>query len=98
MNTLRQKIREGLIVAATIGVALLVLRQSSRNPGEVSTLDRGILTVITPAQSAMSTVARGIGGFARGHAILAGSDHNLLLDAATRRAEFLRAISLQAKD
>jgi 4-hydroxy-2-oxoheptanedioate aldolase len=30
--------------------------------------------------------------------ILAGSDHNLLLDAATRRAEFLRGISLQAKD
>ena len=30
--------------------------------------------------------------------ILAGSDHNLLLDAATRRAEFLRAIALQAKD
>lgn len=29
--------------------------------------------------------------------ILAGSDHNLLLDAATRRAEFLRGISLQAK-
>jgi rod shape-determining protein MreC len=64
VNTLRQKIREGLIVAATIAVALLVLRQSSRHPGEVSTLDRGILTVITPAQSAMSTVARGIGGFA----------------------------------
>ena len=30
--------------------------------------------------------------------ILAGSDHNLLLDAATRRAEFLRGISPQAKD
>jgi rod shape-determining protein MreC len=64
MNTLRQKIREGAIVLATILVALLVLRQSSRNPGEVSTLDRGILTVITPAQSALSSVARGIGGFA----------------------------------
>jgi rod shape-determining protein MreC len=64
VNTLRQKIRETLIVAATILVALFILRQSARNPGEVSTLDRGILTVITPAQSAMSTVARGIGGFA----------------------------------
>ena len=30
--------------------------------------------------------------------VLAGSDHNLLLDAATRRAEFLRGIALQAKD
>ena len=29
--------------------------------------------------------------------ILAGSDHNLLLDAATRRAQFLRSIALAAK-
>jgi 2-keto-3-deoxy-L-rhamnonate aldolase RhmA len=40
--------------------------------------------------------ARYIGMGAR--MVLAGSDHNLLLDAATRRAEFLRGISLQAKD
>src|SRR5688572_17661010 len=64
MNTLRQKIREGAVVAATIALTLLLLRQSARNPGELSTLDRGILTVITPAQSALSSVARGIGGFA----------------------------------
>jgi rod shape-determining protein MreC len=64
MNTLRQKIREGAVVAAVIAVTLLLLRHSARNPGEVSTLDRGILTVITPAQSALSSVARGIGGFA----------------------------------
>src|SRR5262249_12236710 len=30
--------------------------------------------------------------------ILAGSDHSLLMDAAIRRAEFLRGISLKAKD
>ena len=29
--------------------------------------------------------------------ILAGSDHNLLLEAATRRAQFLRGLSLEAK-
>ena len=29
--------------------------------------------------------------------ILAGSDHNLLLDAATRRAQFLRGLSLEGK-
>ena len=29
--------------------------------------------------------------------VLSGSDHNLLLEAATRRAQFLRGISLQAK-
>jgi rod shape-determining protein MreC len=50
------------MVAATIGVALLVLRQSARAPGEVSTLDRGILTVISPAQAALSSVGRGIRG------------------------------------
>jgi rod shape-determining protein MreC len=64
VNTVRQKLQEGFIVAATIGVALLVLRSSARAPGELSTLDRGILTVITPAQAGLSTVARGIGGFA----------------------------------
>jgi rod shape-determining protein MreC len=64
MNTLRQKIREAAIVAVTIAFALFLLRQSARNPGEVSTLDRGILTVITPVQAALSSVARGIGGFA----------------------------------
>jgi 2-keto-3-deoxy-L-rhamnonate aldolase RhmA len=30
--------------------------------------------------------------------ILSGSDHNLLLEAATRRAEFLRGVALQAKE
>lgn len=49
---------------AVIAVTLLLLRHSARNPGELSTLDRGILTVITPAQSALSSVARGIGGVA----------------------------------
>lgn len=49
---------------ATIAVTLFLLRHSARNPGDLSTLDRGILTVITPAQSALSSVARGIGGFA----------------------------------
>src|SRR5262245_41464304 len=61
---MRQKLREAAIVAATLIVALFVLRQSARNPGELSTLDRGILTLISPAQAALSTVARGIGGVA----------------------------------
>jgi rod shape-determining protein MreC len=60
----RQKIREAGIIAATLGVALFVLRGSARNPGELSTLDRGILAVISPAQAALSSIARGIGGVA----------------------------------
>jgi len=64
VTSLRQKLREAAVVAVTLGVALFVLRQSARAPGELSTLDRGILTLITPAQAALSTIARGIGGFA----------------------------------
>jgi rod shape-determining protein MreC len=37
---------------------------SARNPGELSALDRGILRLVSPAQSAMSFVARGIAGVA----------------------------------
>jgi rod shape-determining protein MreC len=64
VTSTREKIREIAIVIATLVVALFILRQSARSPGELSTLDRGILTLITPAQAAVSTVARGIGGFA----------------------------------
>lgn len=60
----RQKIREAALIAITLGVALFLLRQSARAPGDLSTLDRGILTVIAPAQAALSTVARTIGGLA----------------------------------
>jgi rod shape-determining protein MreC len=64
VTSLKQKLREAAVVAVTLMVALFILRQSSRAPGELSTLDRGILTLITPAQAALSTLARGIGGFA----------------------------------
>src|SRR3954447_24168261 len=60
----RQRLREAAVGTATLGVALFTLRQSARMPGELSTLDRGILTLITPAQAALSSLARGIGGFA----------------------------------
>lgn len=51
-------------MAVTLAVSLFVLRSSARNPGELSTLDRGILAIISPAQSALSTIARSIGGVA----------------------------------
>ncbi len=64
MTGSREKIREAAVVAVTLAVSLFVLRSSARNPGELSTLDRGILAIISPAQSALSTIARSIGGVA----------------------------------
>jgi rod shape-determining protein MreC len=60
----RQKLREAAIAVAALFLALLALRNSAHHPGELSTLDRGILTVIKPVQSLLTTVARSIGGFA----------------------------------
>jgi rod shape-determining protein MreC len=60
----RQKLREGATVATTLLVALMVLRHTARHPGELGTLDRGILTVLSPVQSSMSSVGRSIGSLA----------------------------------
>jgi rod shape-determining protein MreC len=59
-----KRVREGAVVAGTLVLAIVALRMSAKNPGELSTLDRGIIRIISPAQSAMSFVARGIAGFA----------------------------------
>ena len=45
-------------------LAIIVMRMSARAPGDLSSLDRGILRIVSPAQAAMSSIARGIGGFA----------------------------------
>jgi rod shape-determining protein MreC len=52
------------VVAGVLLLAVITLRMSARNPGELSALDRGILRLVSPAQSAMSFVARGIAGVA----------------------------------
>jgi rod shape-determining protein MreC len=65
--------REGAIVAATLILALYVLRLSARNPGELSALDRGVLRLVSPAQAAMSYVARGITGVAGRYVELTGA-------------------------
>jgi len=56
-----KRLREGAVVASMMVLALVALRMSAKNPGELSTLDRGILGVVAPAQAAMSTVARAAG-------------------------------------
>jgi rod shape-determining protein MreC len=65
-----KRLREGAVVAVMLILALVALRISARNPGELSTLDRGILGVVAPAQAALSTVARAIAGVAGRYAEL----------------------------
>jgi rod shape-determining protein MreC len=60
-----KRLREAAVVFATLLAAIIALRMSARNPGELSALDRGILALVSPAQSAMSFIASGISGVAR---------------------------------
>jgi rod shape-determining protein MreC len=64
MTGTSKRVREGAVVAGTLLLAIITLRMSARSPGELSALDRGILRIVSPAQSAMSLVARGIAGVA----------------------------------
>ena len=61
---LPKRLREAAVVAATLLAAIIALRMSARNPGDLSALDRGILAVVSPAQGAMSFIARAITGVA----------------------------------
>ncbi len=60
----RQKVREVVIITATFVASMFLLRQSVRSPEYLSPLDRGILTLVSPVQSAFATLARSIGRFA----------------------------------
>lgn len=64
MSTLRQKMREAGVVAAVLALAVVALRQSAKHPGELSTLDRGVLAIAAPVQKVLSVVGRGIASFA----------------------------------
>ena len=62
----RKRLREAAVVAGVLLTAIIALRVSAKHPGELSALDRGILRIVTPGQSAMSFLARGItGGYGR---------------------------------
>jgi rod shape-determining protein MreC len=62
----RKRLREAAVVAGVLLTAIIALRVSAKHPGELSALDRGILRIVSPGQSAMSYLARGItGGYGR---------------------------------
>jgi rod shape-determining protein MreC len=90
MTASSKRVREGAVVAVTLVLAIIALRMSAKNPGELSALDRGILRLVSPAQSAMSFVARGIAGVAGRFVELAharAENHELAKENARLRAE-----------
>jgi rod shape-determining protein MreC len=87
-----KRLREAAVVAATLLAAIVALRMSAKNPGELSALDRGILRLVSPAQSAMSFIARGITGVAGRYADLMhirAENDTLVRDNKKLRAELI---------
>jgi rod shape-determining protein MreC len=90
MTSTSKRLREGAVVACVLLFAIIALRMSAKSPGELSTLDRGVLRVVSPAQSAMSYVARGVAGVAGRFVELAharAENHELAKENARLRAE-----------
>src|ERR1700761_707314 len=95
-----KRVRESVIVAATLLLAVIALRMSARAPGELSTLDRGILHIVAPAQAAMSTVARAIAGVAGRYVELVhvrSANDELRRENSRLRAELLETRRLAAE-
>jgi rod shape-determining protein MreC len=90
MTASSKRVREYAVVAVVLALAIIALRMSAKSPGELSALDRGILRLVSPAQSAMSFVARGIAGVAGRFVELAharAENHELAKENARLRAE-----------
>jgi rod shape-determining protein MreC len=100
MLTAGKRLREGGTVAVMVVLALVALRISAKNPGELSSLDRGILTVVAPAQAALSTVARAISGVVGRYAELTHvrTENDRLRSENTRlRAELMQTKRIAAE-
>jgi rod shape-determining protein MreC len=94
MTSTSKRVRETIVVACIFVLAFITLKMSANNPGDLSTLDRGVLRIVSPAQSAMSYVARGIAGVAGRFVELAharAENHELAKENARLRAELAQA-------
>jgi rod shape-determining protein MreC len=54
----RQKLHEATVVVAALALALLMLRQSARHPGELGPIDRLVLKALGPGQDLLTGGAR----------------------------------------
>lgn len=88
------------MVAATLILSLFLLRQSAKNPGELSTLDRGILHILSPLQGALSSLGRNIGNLAGRYVDLVhvrAENETLHRDNSRLRSELLEARRVAAE-
>jgi rod shape-determining protein MreC len=74
--TLRQRILDYTVAGILLLVPAALLHSQFRQPSQLSAVDRGILQVSAPLQSAVSWVVEGIGGLWGRYLFLVGLEHD----------------------